>query len=684
MRAAMAETATRNGTLPDGPAAEPAPAPPAEPEPAPPAEPEPAATAPEPGREPWLKPDPFDDDTDWRAEPEPAPAAPTWPPDDPLPEAVRAALALRVGAAPGLDVDTIARRVTWSMWAASLTARYGAAEQNWTAQTARDLLLRHPDLAGLGILVVGMRTGHLWENPPDRTELGLAERIAATCGADLAFNTVGAWHVWDDTRWRADTTGAAATEPVKGVVRGLIAAEAAEAERIAGNALAMLTKAGKDPAKLKGGKGGKGGAGGADLNEADAECLKRIEAAKQAAIYAKATQGARVIMHGLELARGEPGLLVPADQWDARRDLLNLANGTVELRADGAVLREHRRADRITRVSRGAYRPGAERDPVWRKFLRESFPDKAVRTRFQRVLGAALYGGNLERLLVILLGQGSTGKSTLFEAIAHALGEHAAPIELSTLRSTREGGQHRGDLVAVMSRRIVFTTEASPHWKLSADMIKRITGGDSMSPRGVHAKTHTEGPPSFVPFIATNEAPTILGADPALWRRLEAIPVDTAVACEDVGLPARLRECADAIITWAVLGWVDYARHGLGERPAACEVATARVRRDISLIDMWLAERAAVDDPDAVERPLHIADSWQGWCVARRVAEVDRLSDVALARALEVRGYRLGLAGPKEKRFRVRRGLRLLRLNDEGEGTDAAEDTAVAEEGEGA
>lgn len=52
------------------------------------------------------------------------------------------------------------------------------------------------------------------------------------------------------------------------------------------------------------------------------------------------------------MARSEPGILVPADQWDAHPALLSVANSTLELISVGAKLRERRREDRLTKVAR--------------------------------------------------------------------------------------------------------------------------------------------------------------------------------------------------------------------------------------------------------------------------------------------------------------------------------------------
>ena len=557
---------------------------------------------------------------------------------DPLPEPIEAALRLSVGPADGLDISMLIDRIGWAVHAVHLTA-VALDRYKWTPSAACAVLRRHPAVAAVAPQVDKVLCGvaaKVFEVLPQRTELGLAERIAVLCGGDLAWSTTGAFAVWDGGRWRVDETGAMAVEQAKRVVRTLLPAETNRADTW----VSILARDGVD--------------------EKDPRMVAAVADAKAARAFAKSAQSARTIRAALELLRGEPGVHVPADQWDARPDLLSVGNGTVELRDSGeAKLREHRREDRLTRITRADYRPRADR-VEWDRFLADVLPDEAVRARVQKLAGYSLQGGNPERLLIVLLGQTTTGKSTFVEALAHALGEYGGGFDLGLFRGTADGGTPRADLVAALPRRFLQTTEASDRWELHADAIKRLTGGDTIAARQLYSRVVVERRPAFTAWLATNAAPRIIGADDALWRRLEVLPFDTKITKEDPGLARRLRDdYADAVLAWAVEGWKAYAREGLGPAPAACLAAAARLRTDLSLVDTWLAERCDTD-PDATAPPQALADDWQSWCTAMHVPERERVSSVALGRALTARGYPSVLVGTRTDRQRVRRGLRLV------------------------
>ena len=124
------------------------------------------------------------------------------------------------------------------------------------------------------------------------------------------------------------------------------------------------------------------------------------------------------------------------DSLDADPYLLNMANGTLDLRT--MQIRPYDPADRITKVCRAAYDPDAP-DVAWTAFLERVLPDEAVREYLQRIIGVALLGKVIEHILAILTGTGANGKGTLYGALLYALGDygHAAEPDLFMVRPER-------------------------------------------------------------------------------------------------------------------------------------------------------------------------------------------------------------------------------------------------------
>lgn len=559
---------------------------------------------------------------------------------DPLPPALAAVLRIRRNDANGVDQLRIVDLVRRAVLLTHLTA--SQRKYKWTAAAACALVRLHPDVApeAGSVADANVCAKASWALSvtilPGRTDLGLTERVALLHGHDLAWSADGQFRIWNGSRWVVDDGGTLVSEKIKHTVRRVVAFEAEYAR-------------GRLSDLLKGDPDGKA----PDTKAAAAE-------AKAAQAFAAFSQSARAIRSAAELLRGEPGILQPIDVWDADDTLLGVANGTLALGPDGATLQPHRREDRLTHQTRAAYRTDSDRTD-FENFISNALPDPDVRSYLQRVLGYGLLGHNAHRILLLLVGPTSSGKSTLLEVISDALGAYGASFKLTLFRSESEPGKARPDLVAALPRRVIVTTETSARWQLDADAVKRLTGNDSDAARTLHSGVYTERRPAFLPVVATNSAPKIRGADRALWRRLVAVPFDVSVpeGAEDTGLGKRLRANPDGVLAWLVGGYAAYARDsGFGPVPQACTDAARAVRADMTLVDRWLTDHTEAG-PDYAERIADLADDWARWCVVHRIAPADQINAIALGGELSARGYGIGFGGAAKRRHRVRTGIRL-------------------------
>ena len=435
-----------------------------------------------------------------------------------------------------------------------------------------------------------------------RGQLRIAHRLAEAYAGRLMYVNGLGWHVWDGRRWAVDDT-AAADRAVHDVLRSALA-ESHDGDR-----------------NLR-------------------EDVRRCESAA----------GIRGV---LDIAATLAGIRVPVAELDADAHLLNVHNGTLDLRTRR--LRPHDPADRLTRVCRGAWDPEADAGE-WCAFLGTILPDPAERGYLQRVMGQAVFGAVREHLFPVPVSTGANGKGTAYMAIAHALGDYPAVIDPDLLMTSTRG-PGGPEMLQLSGARLVIGSETEEGRPLDAALMKRLTGGDPITARGLYKDPVTWDPtPQFL--YVTNHLPKVKGNDPAVWRRVRVIPFDVVIppAERDPALPERLREAADAVVTWAVRGWFDYLDAGGMGEPDAVKAATDAYAAESDAVRRFVAE-ACVIAPGASARSSELHAAWTKWAVTDGA---DPLSAKALGTELD----RLGHPATRTRAGMVRQGIGLLAALD--------------------
>lgn len=356
----------------------------------------------------------------------------------------------------------------------------------------------------------------------------------------------------------------------------------------------------------------------------------------------------------LKLASSNPALRATVDELDADPFLLNCSNGTLDLRT--RQLRPHDPADRITKVTRGAYRPDCP-SGAWNKFLGQILPDEDERAYLQRVIGLSVFGRVREHLFPVLIGTGQNGKGTAYEAITKAFGDYAAIINPELLMDSGRGSGGP-EMMVLRGARLVVGSETGEGRRLDAPLMKRLTGGDQLTARQLYQAPVTWTPSHQLLYV-TNHLPMVKGNDPALWRRIRVIPFDVVVPEEqrDQKLPERLELSADEILTWAVQGWFDYEdRDGMDE-PATVRRATDNYQTDSDTVKRFIQSRCVTGAHlHVTTRALHSA--WATWALAEGS---DPLSERAFTKELDRLGYKA-----KKKRAGIARAGLALRAEEPG------------------
>ncbi len=438
-------------------------------------------------------------------------------------------------------------------------------------------------------------------DPGHRGQLRMAYRLAQSHGGQLLHVTGIGWHHWDGARWAEDDCGAA-----KRAVFDMLKAALIES-----------------------------------LAEHDKELRSDVGRCETAT----------GIDGVLSIAAALPEFAATVRDLDVDPYLLNVANGTLDLRT--FELRPHDPTDRITKVTRGAYRPEVV-STVWEEFIAAVLPDVEVRGFLQRLFGVGLLGKVVEHVLAIQTGTGANGKGTSYKAQLWALGDYAATAE-PDLFMAREGAHPTGEM-DLRGRRWVVVSESDKDRRLAEATMKRLTGGDLIKARKMR-QDFIEFEPSHTAVLVTNHLPKVTGDDAAIWRRIRVIPFDVTFTGDqqDVTLDDRLRLDCDAVLAWAVEGYRQYVARGLAE-PEAVRVATERYQLDSDALSRFIEERC-LTGPHYRVPAGQLFDSWSRWCITEGI---DAGSKKAFGIALDRKGF----ADGRTSAGRHRTGIALLAEDD--------------------
>jgi putative DNA primase/helicase len=269
-------------------------------------------------------------------------------------------------------------------------------------------------------------------------------------------------------------------------------------------------------------------------NEADDERRKAL--AKHAVNGERAERLAAMV----KLAASEPGIPVLPDELDRDPWLLNVENGTLDLRT--GKLRRHDPADLLTKLAPVEFRPEA-RCPLFFSFLDRIMAGNVSLIEFlQRTLGYTLTGTTRERCLWMFWGGGDNGKSTLLETIAAVLGDYAATAPPRTLMAKRDEGIPN-DVARLKGSRFVAAVETAESRRLDVELVKRMTGGVDKLPARFMRGEWFDFQPNFKLFIATNHKPVVKDTTESIWRRIKLVPFAVTIlqAEQDKTLPEKLR-----------------------------------------------------------------------------------------------------------------------------------------------
>lgn len=399
-----------------------------------------------------------------------------------------------------------------------------------------------------------------------QTDLGNSERLVARHGDELRYCfDFGKWLAWDSVRWAIDRNGVA-IEAAKDTARKILI---------------------------------------------EAATLGDKEDSRKLAAWSFRSQSRDRLSAMLYLAQSN--LSVRPEQLDTHPWLLNVANGTIDLRTGKPCPAD--RADLLTKAAPVVYDSTAQCEQ-WLSFLDRIFDGNKELIRYvQKAAGYSLTGLDTEECFFVLYGVGQNGKSTLVETLSALLGTDYAQQATPDLLMQKKQERHATELAVLRGARLVASVETGQGKRLNEALIKSMTGGDRIRANFMHQDTF-EFRPEFKVWLSTNHKPVITGTDLGIWRRIRLIPFLVKIPDEerDGAFKTRLREPAalSGILNWAVKGVLLWQQEGL-KPPQEVMEATQTYREEMDVLAAWLADCCVINKL-AEAKAADLYDSYKAWC----------------------------------------------------------------------
>ncbi len=413
---------------------------------------------------------------------------------------------------------------------------------------------------------VGDRDGRASTGIKTLTDTGNSERFVERFGQNTRYcHTWGQWLVWDGRRWKIDESGRT-MRLSKDVARGIYD-----------------------------------------------DALKTDDPATRDAIceWAKSSEKLERRRALLTLAQSEDGVPILHDELDRSPWLLNLRNGTLDLRTGAR--HPNARSDLITKIVEVDFDPGAT-CPVWNAFLERVLPDPTVRRFVQRAVGWTLTGDTSAQVLLFCYGLGANGKSVFLRTLLYLLGkDYAIQAAPELLLAKRERG-HPTDQADLFGVRAAVCMEMGPGRGFDEVLVKQLTGGDLIRARRMRENFWQFEPTHHI-WIGANHKPVVRGTDYAIWRRILLIPFTVTIPQEerDPALLEKLRAELPGILNWALVGAAEFQKSGLAA-PEVVRAATEEYREEMDVVGSFLSEATVTVDAEVVTAARALFAAYVKWC----------------------------------------------------------------------
>lgn len=414
--------------------------------------------------------------------------------------------------------------------------------------------------------------------PDDYSDIGEGRILAREYKDELVYTDATDYMRWDGTKW------VESKQLSIGACEEFLDTQLEEAGAALEKMRRILLQSGVSKTELS--------AGGKRLEKAvtDRNSYNRYLEAKQYYDFVMKRRDMKYVTSTLQAAK--PMLLDNIANYDNEEFLLNTPAGVVDLRS-GAVI-PHNPIFKLTKITGAS--PDRKNEYLWLDALSGFFcNDKDLMEYVQLIAGLCAVGKVHVEELIISYGEGSNGKSTFWNSIAHVLGNYSGMISADALTV----GCRRNvkpEMAELKGKRLVIAAELEEGMRLNTSTVKQLCSTDD-----IVAEKKYKDPFRFTPthslILYTNHLPRVGALDDGTWRRINIIPFKAKIEGTIKNYSDYLvRNAGGAILTWIIEGAqkvidVDFVI----EKPACVKEAISKYKENNNWLKSFIEECCEVD-----------------------------------------------------------------------------------------
>ena len=257
-------------------------------------------------------------------------------------------------------------------------------------------------------------------------------------------------------------------------------------------------------------------------------------------------------------------------------------------------------------------------------FIQKVLPNQDVRDYTLRFLSSCLSGEVREEKFYFWTGSGANGKSKITDLITSTLGGYSKTMDVSFLTTKRGSSASASpELEAIRYARFVSMSEPERDDQIYVGKLKQITGGDTMTSRGLFKDT-SEFKPQFKLMLMCNELPKLAGNDGGVHRRIEVVDFISKFTDNprpSLNNPHQYKadlELGTKLKQWNILFMVKlldyyklYDKEGT-KAPASVTEATKVYITENDVIQKWMAN--ALEECETPTPIDDLMDNLKSWC----------------------------------------------------------------------